>query len=123
MVEADYGHEVALNAAKELAVYMKRPGAQPQLSEILISQSRQVPVFESLHLWIVQNLATEELSVEQLAGYVGMSPRNFARVYKEKTGRTPAKGVEHFRLEAARISSPHFPRTLSMLEIAGASRS
>lgn len=31
-----------------------------------------------------------------------MSPRNFARVYKEKTGRTPAKGVEHFRLEAAR---------------------
>ena len=102
MVEADYGHEVALNSAKELAVYMKRPGGQPQLSEILISQSRQVPVFESLHLWIVQNLAREELSVEQLAEYVGMSPRNFARVYKEKTGRTPAKGVEHFRLEAAR---------------------
>jgi len=102
MVEADYGHEVALNAAKELAVYMKRPGAQPQLSEILISQSRQVPMFESLHLWIVQNLAHEELSVEQLAEHVGMSPRNFARVYKDKTGRTPAKGVEHFRLEAAR---------------------
>lgn len=102
MVEADYGHEVALNSAKELAVYMKRPGAQPQLSEILISQSRQVPVFESLHLWILQNLSTQELSVEQLADYVGMSPRNFARLYKEKTGRTPAKGVEHFRLEAAR---------------------
>lgn len=102
MVEADYGHEVALNTAKDLAVYMKRPGAQPQLSEILISQSRQVPVFESLHLWIMQNLATRELSVEQLAEHVGMSPRNFARVYKEKTGRTPAKGVEHFRLEAAR---------------------
>ncbi len=101
MVEADYGHEVALSAAKELAVYMKRPGAQPQLSEVLISQSRQVPVFESLHLWIVQNLE-QELSVEQLAQYVGMSPRNFARVYKAKTGRTPAKGVEHFRLEAAR---------------------
>ncbi|NOV27056.1 helix-turn-helix domain-containing protein [Cupriavidus necator] len=102
MVEADYGHEVALNAAKELAVYMKRPGAQPQLSEILITQSRQVPMFESLHLWITQNLASEALSVEQLANRVGMSPRNFARVYKEKTGRTPAKGVEYFRLEAAR---------------------
>jgi transcriptional regulator GlxA family with amidase domain len=102
MVEADYGHDVALSAARELAVYMKRPGGQPQLSEILITQSRQVPVFESLHLWIAQNLATQELSVEQLAEYVGMSPRNFARVYKEKTGRTPAKGVEHFRLEAAR---------------------
>lgn len=102
MVEADYGHEVALNSAKELAVYMKRPGGQPQLSEILISQSRQVPVFESLHLWIVQNLSCEALGVEHLAEHVGMSPRNFARVYKEKTGRTPAKGVEHFRMEAAR---------------------
>ncbi|WP_235844646.1 GlxA family transcriptional regulator [Cupriavidus agavae] len=102
MVEADYGHEVALNAAKELAVYMKRPGGQPQLSEILISQSRQVPLFETLHLWIVQNLSRQALGVEQLAEHVGMSPRNFARVYKEKTGRTPAKGVEHFRMEAAR---------------------
>lgn len=102
MVEADYGHEVALNSAKELAVYMKRPGAQPQLSEILITQSRQVPMFESLHVWITQNLSNEELSVERLADRVGMSPRNFARVYKEKTGRTPAKGVAYFRLEAAR---------------------
>ncbi|WP_230625577.1 GlxA family transcriptional regulator [Cupriavidus necator] len=102
MVEADYGHEVALSTAKELAVFMKRPGAQPQLSEILITQSRQVPVFETLHLWIIQNLSREELSVEQLADHVGMSPRNFARVYKQKTGRTPAKGVEHFRVEAAR---------------------
>ncbi|WP_064575470.1 GlxA family transcriptional regulator [Cupriavidus gilardii] len=102
MVEADCGHEVALSVAKELAVYMKRPGAQPQLSEMLIAQSRQVPVFETLHLWIAQNLSREDLSVEQLADRVGMSPRNFARVYKEKTGRTPAKGVEHFRMEAAR---------------------
>lgn len=111
MVEEDYGHEVALNTAKELAVYMKRPGAQPQLSEILITQSRQVPIFETLHLWILQNLSREELSVEQLASRVGMSPRNFARVYKQKTGRTPAKGVEHFRLEAARrlLQDQHRP--------------
>jgi transcriptional regulator GlxA family with amidase domain len=115
MVEADYGHEVALNSAKELAVYMKRPGAQPQLSEMLISQSRQVPVFEALHLWIVQNLSKEELSVEQLAEHVGMSPRNFARVYKEKTGRTPAKGVEHFRLEAARRQLQDLGRPIEVI--------
>jgi len=102
MVEADCGHEVALASAKDMAVYMKRPGAQPQLSEFLITQSRQVPMLEALHLWITQHLSDEKLSVEQLADQVGMSPRNFARVYKEKTGRTPAKGVEYFRLEAAR---------------------
>lgn len=102
MVEADYGHDVALRAAKELAVYMKRPGTQPQLSEMLIAQGQRTAEFESLHLWIVRNLSRERLSVEQLAAYVGMSPRNFARVYRERTGRTPAKGVEHFRMEAAR---------------------
>ena len=34
-----------------------------------------------------------------------MSPRSFARFYsvhKQKTGRTPAKAVEVFRVEAAR---------------------
>lgn len=31
-----------------------------------------------------------------------MSLRNFTRVYKHKTGRTPAKAIEVFRLEAAR---------------------
>ncbi len=117
MAEADYGHEVALNSARELAVYMRRPGAQPQLSEVLITQSQQVPVFESLHLWIVQNLSREELSVEQLAAFVGMSPRNFARVYKAKTGRTPAKGVKHFRLEAARRQLQDVSRPVNQIAL------
>ena len=37
-----------------------------------------------------------------LAQQAQMSPRNFARAYKLKTGRTPAKAVEVMRLEAAR---------------------
>ncbi|NSX14734.1 helix-turn-helix domain-containing protein [Cupriavidus taiwanensis] len=111
LVEEDYGHDISLSAARELAVFIKRPGAQPQLSEMLLTQSRQVPLFEALHLWIVENLSRETLSVEQLAEQAGMSPRNFARVYKQQTGRTPAKGVEHFRLEAARrlLQDPQRP--------------
>ncbi|MCL2385163.1 MAG: helix-turn-helix domain-containing protein [Alphaproteobacteria bacterium] len=31
-----------------------------------------------------------------------MSPRNFARLFLSETGRTPAKFVEHARVEAAR---------------------
>jgi transcriptional regulator GlxA family with amidase domain len=31
-----------------------------------------------------------------------MSARNFARVYKDRTGRSPGKAVELFRIEAAR---------------------
>lgn len=54
------------------------------------------------HEWIVQNLNHDNLTVEVVAQQVQMNPRNFARVYTPKTGRTPAKAVEVLRLEAAR---------------------
>ncbi|MNR31526.1 HTH-type transcriptional activator RhaS [compost metagenome] len=68
---------------------------------MLLAQEAGGDTFERLHLWIMENL-TLELPVEVLAGQVNMSPRNFARVYKDKTGRTPARGVQALRLEAAR---------------------
>jgi transcriptional regulator GlxA family with amidase domain len=51
---------------------------------------------------ISNNLGYERLNVDLLAQRVAMRPRNFARSYNAKTGRTPAKAVEVFRLEAAR---------------------
>ncbi|MEM7270267.1 MAG: helix-turn-helix domain-containing protein, partial [Pseudomonadota bacterium] len=57
--------------------------------------------FDELHSWITANL-TEDLKVERLAEHVGMSARNFARVYLAATGQTPAKSVELIRLTAAR---------------------
>jgi len=42
-----------------------------------------------------------DLRVERLARQAGMSPRTFARLYKARVGRTPAKTVEAMRLEAA----------------------
>lgn len=101
MVEADCGREVALEVARELVVYVKRPSGQAQLSALLSAQLVDGVVFDDLHLWIADNLGDRNLSVEMLAERVQMSPRNFSRVYKEKTGQTPAKAVEHFRLEAA----------------------
>jgi len=102
LVEADYGREVALEVARELVVYVKRPGGQAQFSTVLESQLRDGDRFEALHLWVADNLGSADLSVEALAARVRMSPRNFSRVYKDRTGRTPAKAVEQFRLEAAR---------------------
>lgn len=101
LVEGDCGHEVAMHVARELVVFLKRPGGQAQFSELLLAQEAGGDTFERLHLWIMDNLALE-LPVDVLAAQLNMSPRNFARVYKEKTGRTPAKGVESLRLEAAR---------------------
>ena len=102
LVEADAGHEVAMEVARELVVYLKRPGGQSQFSELLQSQAQESTVFDGLNLWITTHLDSPHLSVEVLAEKARMSPRNFARVYKEKTGRTPAKAVELYRLEAAK---------------------
>jgi transcriptional regulator GlxA family with amidase domain len=102
LVQEDCGRDVAMQVARQLVIYMKRPGGQSQFSELLQSQTLTSTAFENLHLWISNHLSDERLNVELLAERVGMSPRNFARSYKAKTGRTPAKAVEVFRLEAAR---------------------
>jgi transcriptional regulator GlxA family with amidase domain len=65
-------------------------------------QTHDTGVFDDLHSWLGSNLASQELTVEALAEQVSMSPRHFARLYKEKTGHTPAKALELVRLEAAR---------------------
>lgn len=102
LVEADCGHDIAMEVARELVVFLKRPGGQSQFSELLQAQASDADTFDELNLWIAGNLDQPKLTVEFLAEKARMSPRNFARVYKEKTGRTPAKAVEVFRLEAAR---------------------
>jgi transcriptional regulator GlxA family with amidase domain len=102
LVEADCGHDVAMAVARELVVYLKRPGGQSQFSALLQSQADATATFDELNLWIAGHLGRTDLTVECLAERARMSPRNFARLYRQKTGRTPAKAVEVFRLEAAR---------------------
>ncbi len=102
LVEADCGREVSLQVARELVVFLKRPGGQAQFSQLLQLQMQDSAGFDELHAWMTEHLNDDNLTVERLARQARMSPRNFARVYKRQTGRTPAKAVEMFRLEAAR---------------------
>ncbi|MFJ3485985.1 GlxA family transcriptional regulator [Pseudomonas sp. NPDC090202] len=101
LVEADGGRDIAMQVARELLVFLKRPGGQPQCSEMLASQSTSCDTFDDLHFWLADNLANDDLTVGRLAGRMNMSPRNFTRLYKKKIGRTPAKTVELFRVGAA----------------------
>ncbi|SDS96386.1 GlxA family transcriptional regulator [Pseudomonas granadensis] len=102
LVEADCGRDVALEVARELVVFLKRPGGQAQFSQVLQSQTDDRGDFDGLHAWLSEHLGDPRLTVEAMARQTQMSPRNFARVYKQKVGRTPAKALELLRLEAAR---------------------
>ena len=99
-VEADLGRRVALAVARELVVFLKRPGGQAQFSQTLKLQQGDER-FDRLHGWIQDNL-DGDLSLPHLAERANMSPRSFSRHYREATGRTPARAIEEIRIEAAR---------------------
>ena len=101
LIEDDRGRREAIRVAKRLVVFMKRAGGQTQFSVPLSLQEADDGGFEALHGWIQGHLR-EDLTVEALAARAGMSARTFARLYLQRTGRTPAKVVEALRLEHAR---------------------
>ncbi len=101
LIEADLGRALALETARHLVVFLKRPGGQSQFSALLAAQAQDDGSFASLHEWIAAHLDAD-LRVEALAGRAGMSPRNFARLYAQRMGSTPARAVELLRVEAAR---------------------
>src|SRR5574341_1666878 len=101
LVEEDLGHWTAMQVARDLVVFLKRPGGQSQYSVPLALQGVRDHRFSALHAWMAANLE-QDLRVERLAAQAHMSPRTFARAYGAAVGRTPAKMVEALRLEAAR---------------------
>lgn len=100
LIEDDFGHQVAMDTARRLVMFIKRSGGQSQFSAPLLAQVKEPGGFRDLHAWIAANLRSP-LTVERLAEQMHMSPRTFARTYTARMGATPAKMVESIRLEAA----------------------
>ena len=101
MVEKDYGPELARSVAQKLVLYHRRAGGQSQHSELLKMDAKSDRIQNSLD-YARKNLKST-LSVEQLADAARLSPRQFSRAFRSETGQSPAKAVEHLRLEAARL--------------------
>jgi len=110
LVEEDWGREQSLLLARYMVVFLKRPGGQSQFSGFLVSEATQHPDLRTLQVWIMEHPA-EDLRIETLAERMAMSPRNFARVFQQETGMTPAKFVEKARVDAARqfLGASHEP--------------
>lgn len=101
LVEDDLGREPALAVARNLVVFLRRPGNQTQFSAPLAAQTASRPRLRDVQHWIVENPAAD-LSVEALAARADLSPRHFARAFHSETGMTPGRYVDRVRLEAAR---------------------
>ena len=103
LVEEDLGRKTALEVARWLVLFLKRPGGQSQFSAQLSAQIAEREPLRDVQAWIAENL-DGDLSVPALAERACMSARNFARAFRREVGVTPAIYVEGTRVEAARVA-------------------
>jgi transcriptional regulator GlxA family with amidase domain len=101
LVEDDLGRDTALEIARALVVFLRRPGSQSQFSAQLSAQVAAREPIRDVQQWIAEHPAAD-LSVEALAERASLSPRQFARAFTAETGTPPGKYVQRTRLEAAR---------------------
>jgi transcriptional regulator GlxA family with amidase domain len=99
LMRQQFGSKVAADAARRMVVPPHRSGGQAQYI------ARAVPDCDAetlgpLLTWIIQNLG-DDLSIDELARRSHMSPRTFARRFRDETGTTPHSWVTAQRVQAA----------------------
>jgi len=101
LVEDDLGRDAALDIARHLVVFLRRPGNQAQFSAQLAGQLASREPLRDVQRWIAEHPAAD-LSVETLASQASLSPRQFARAFAAEVGMPPGRYVDRVRLETAR---------------------
>jgi transcriptional regulator GlxA family with amidase domain len=101
LVEDDLGREAALDIARRLVVFLRRPGNQAQFSAQLAGQLASREPLRDVQQWIADHPAAD-LSVQALASQASLSPRQFARAFAAEVGMPPGRYVDRVRLETAR---------------------
>lgn len=114
LVEADWGHEIALQVARYNVMYMMRPGGQSQFSAQLLAQQADDPLIAKLMHFIQSNIGSE-LNVSTLADYCCMTTKTLTRKLRDETGMTPARYVELARLQAARVALEQSDRSIEAI--------
>jgi AraC family transcriptional activator FtrA len=99
IVRRDYGAEIANHVARRMVVSPHRDGGQAQYVPNPIRSSASGGLAAVLE-W-AQSALGGELLVEDLARKAAMSPRTFARRFRQQTGTTPRQWLIHQRVLAA----------------------
>lgn len=101
MVEADHGAQIAGRIARELVVFLRRPGGQSQYSLALRTQAKTNAQLQRVIDLIIAS-PEQDLSVLQLAKAANMSERTFARRFREEFDKTPGAFAASVRIERAK---------------------
>lgn len=101
LVEHDHGAELAQAVARDLVMFLRRPGGQSQFSAPMWTERATDAPVRAVQLHIDANPA-DDLGLAALATRAAMSERHLARLFTRQVGVTPARYVERVRVEAAR---------------------
>ncbi|MCE8015864.1 helix-turn-helix domain-containing protein [Halomonas sp. MCCC 1A17488] len=101
LLEADHGSDLAGRVARELVLFLRRPGGQSQFSEVLASQHRTRGSLRRLLDRIHADPAAP-YRLETLAESIGVTPRHLSRLFRQQLATTPGAYLTRLRLEQAR---------------------
>jgi transcriptional regulator GlxA family with amidase domain len=101
IVEKDYGSQVARAVAKDMVVFMQRPGGQSQFSVRSQAPHTRHEMLRHVLDAVVEDPAGSH-TLAAMARRAGLSARQVSRLFDQEVGMTPARYVEQVRLEAAR---------------------
>lgn len=103
ILERDQGRPLAMRVAREMVLFLVRPGGQAQFSAPLQFQQRAATsALSSLPFWLEERLP-EPISVADMAEAMSMSERNFHRRCVAAFALTPNVLLQRLRLERARV--------------------
>jgi len=100
LVEDDFGRSVAHGIARELVMFLRRPGSQSQFSVPLWSAQPRTDPIRAVVSAIHADPGAGH-GIEELASTAGLSPRHLQRRFTAELGSPPAAYVERVRVEAA----------------------
>ncbi|WP_217553512.1 GlxA family transcriptional regulator [Streptomyces sp. GbtcB6] len=100
LVEDDHGADVARDIARELVVFLQRPGGQSQFSTAVTTPPARSGLLRTLIASVLADPAAEH-SLPAMAASAAVSPRHLTRLFTAELGTTPARWVERVRLDRA----------------------
>lgn len=111
LVADDFGDKIALQVARQLVMFLKRPSGQSQFSTLLEPMSSSDRI-EKLRHYIFNHIE-QPLTIAVLAELAHLSERQLTRLFKKELNMTPALYIETIRIERARN---HLENTHESLE-------
>lgn len=103
LLEADQGSELAGRVARELVMFLHRPGGQSQFSEVLAQQHKASGSLRRLLDQLHANPG-KAYRLEDMADYIAVSPRHLSRLFRHQLDTTPGTYLTRLRLEHARLT-------------------